>query len=77
MSAETLCEGRIEVFDRLTHKNLGSFTCTGASQCLRRMIWGEKGKVVGLGITCTASVLSGLPEDRIMASFNSKCVTSK
>ncbi len=49
-----------------------SVTCVSLQECLAQKIWGKDGQS-GAGIGSTAATLAQLPEDKINASFNSKC----
>lgn len=66
------CEGAINIYDKRTGKLLMSVTCVSLQECLAQKIWGKDGQS-GAGIGSTAATLAQLPEDKINASFNSKC----
>jgi hypothetical protein len=70
------CESEIRIFDKKTNRFLGYFICPGADQCFKKNIWGISGDIVRLGVDGLAARLSGLSQDQISASFDSRCLLS-
>ncbi len=70
------CEGAINIYDKGSGKLLMTVTCHLLQECLASKIWGTNGQP-GTGIEATAANLAQLPQDKINASFNSRCEDRK